>query len=385
MFCSILKNSNISLTDNLFLFFFMEKSIPSQSQYSRQFILLYNLLKKFSYYRYYNKDIGDYIKNCFKKNNYKKIEKKDFIYFFTKDSLKKKILFVAHMDVARIEDINLPKIKKNTIYGNGVCDNLAGCAILLAIKNYVDCNKLAIDVDFFFIKKEEQLEFKLNKNILSKNKNIIIVDGTSSDKILVSTFFWKIFDVELKKEVSSTSFSNIDRINRFYSFVASKVTIIKKKLKSICKVHYLDISNKQLYFETVYFTNKIRLFFYSNKNFNLNIVKKKIIEVFRKGEKNGGGGGDEIKISLKLLKSVDGFNVNKNNKFLKKFKKVLLKNKNSYFFQKNGYSPMSKFKTKNIFMYGPGYGKYAHSNKEFYSFKDGNLVLKNLIDFIKIF
>lgn len=97
------------------------------------------------------------------------------------------------------------------------------------------------------------------------------------------------------------------------------------------------------------------------------------------------GGGGEIKISLKLLKSVDGFNVNKNNKFLKKFKKVLLKNKNSYFFQKNGFSPMSKFKTKNIFLYGPGYGKYAHSNKEFYSLKDGNLVLKNLIDFIKTF
>ena len=46
---------------------------------------------------------------------------------------------------------------------------------------------------------------------------------------------------------------------------------------------------------------------------------------------------------------------------------------------------MKDFRTKNIFLYGPGHGKYPHSDKEFYDLNDGEIVLKNLTNFIELY
>ena len=325
---------------------------------------------------YKKKNINQHIKNSFKKDNYKKIENKNLIFFYKKKNKKKTILFVAHLDVARSEKARPPVLKKNRIYAAGALDDLAGCSMLIALKNYVSKNSLDTNVEFLFLKKEETLDVVLKKKIVSKNKNIIFIDGTSSDRIITSSYYWKIFDIKLLNQIDTTSFSNIHKVDYFIHKIENSIKAINKKLKKVCKVYHLDISDKKDFIETIYFPKKIRVYCRSKNSFNLYMVKKTIRDVLKK---------NKIKFNVKLLKEQDGFRYEKNNVLLKKFKKILNKNRNKYYLSWGGYAPMKAFRTKNIFLYGPGHGKYPHSSKEFYDLKDGNLVLKNLIDLIDSF
>ena len=340
-----------------------------------KYILKKNLISLINL-NYKKKDLNKHIKKNYQKDNYKIIENKNFIYFFKKNENKKNFLFCCHIDTADIEKKKQPFLKKKKVYGSGALDNLSGCAILIAIKDHVIKKNLNSNIEFLFLKKEEKFSTKLPKKVTLENKNVIMVDGTSSDRILHGSYFWKIFDVEIINEVDSTAFSNIHKIEESIDKIKNSIKILNNRLNKECKIYYLDISKKKIFLETVYFPNKFRFFCRSVNNISLSKVIKNLEKILKY---------NKIDFNIKILKNIDGFKNNKKNKLLAKFKSFLLKDKKKCIDKIGGYTPMRDFRTKNIFLYGPGHGKYPHSDKEFYDLNDGEIVLKNLTNFIELY
>lgn len=331
---------------------------------------------------------------------YSRNDKESINLVAVKNGIKKdynSLVLNAHCDVTPVEDESSwdyppfsGKIIDGKIYGRGSQDDKAGISIMLLIYHVIKNLGIELNGDLIL---ESVIEDETTGNgtkCLVNNgyeaDGVIIIDGTWSERIIYAHLsqLWINFDIIGESVAACVEERGINPIYIATSLIEELkgwINELNKEVKDfegIEKPFFINVGSfhSGVWAGSVPENTKIEVQIGFNDMFSIDEIFKQVRNIALKLS-------DRITVSKGLLQA-PYFIGNKKSTLINSLKDIIEKNSNKEVLTVpvTGHCDMKHFGISNVCLYGPGGGKNAHSNNEFYILEQMPLVAKNIIDFI---
>ena len=307
------------------------------------------------------------------------------------------LILNAHADVTPVDQVNTwdndpfcAKIIDNKLYAKGAQDDKAGLAIMLLVYNVLKNLNIDLKGDLILESVIEDETTGNGSKCLVENgytsDGVIIIDGTWSERIVYAHLGQVWLNIEIigesvaacvEQRGTNPIYIGLNLITALRGWIDT-LNSKAKSFEGIDNPFFINVGSfhSGVWAGSVPQDSKIEIQVGFNDEYTPQQIILEINEIAKDISK-------KIKISQGLL-NTSSFKVEKDSLFINNLKDIIETNskKEVRVVPVTGHCDMRHFKTNNCCLYGPGGGKNAHSNNEFYILDQMPIVSKNILDFI---